>query len=69
MRQVTCLLGALVLVCTAGSSVLAEGPGASKVLRIVREEIKPARGAAHARAEEAMCVPGPHPRCRPIGSG
>jgi hypothetical protein len=43
----------LVFVCTAGPSVLAEGPGPSKVLRIVREEIKPARGAAHARAEEA----------------
>jgi hypothetical protein len=53
MRQVMCLLGALVLACTAGPSVLAEGPGPSKVLRIVREEIKPARGAAHARAEEA----------------
>jgi hypothetical protein len=53
MRLVTCLAGALVLACTAGPSVLAEGPGPSKVLRIVREEIKPARGAAHARAEEA----------------
>ena len=53
MRQVTCLLGALVFVCTAGPSVLAEGPGPSKVLRIVREEIKPARTGAHARAEEA----------------
>ena len=53
MRQVTCLLGALVMVCTAGPFLFAEGPGPSKVLRIVREEIKPARGAAHARAEEA----------------
>jgi hypothetical protein len=53
MRLVTCLAGVLVLACTAGPSVLAEGPGPSKVLRIVREEIKPARGAAHARAEEA----------------
>jgi hypothetical protein len=30
-----------------------DGPGPAKVLRIVREEIKPARGAAHAKAEEA----------------
>ena len=53
MKRVMCLLGALVLVCAVGPSVLAEGPGPAKVLRIVREEIKPARGAAHARAEEA----------------
>jgi hypothetical protein len=53
MKRVMCLLGALVVVCTAGPSVLAEGPGPSKVIRIVREEIKPARSAAHARAEEA----------------
>jgi hypothetical protein len=53
MRQVTCLLGAFVLVCTAGPSVLAEEPGPSKVLRIVREELRPARTAAHAKAEEA----------------
>lgn len=53
MRQVTCLIGALACLCTAGPSVMAEGPGPAKVIRIVREEIKPARTAAHARAEEA----------------
>jgi hypothetical protein len=53
MKRVMCLVGTLAVVCTAGPSVHAEGPGPAKVLRIVREEIKPARGAAHARAEEA----------------
>ena len=53
MRQVTCLIGTVAVLFLAGTSVSAEDPGPSKVLRIVREEIKPARGAAHARAEEA----------------
>jgi hypothetical protein len=54
MRVVTCLVGALAVLCTAIPAAHAEdGPGPAKVLRIVREEIKPARDAAHARAEEA----------------
>jgi len=36
-----------------GSPVRAEEPGPGKVIRIIREEIKPARTAAHARAEAA----------------
>jgi hypothetical protein len=53
MKQVTCLLGAVMFVCTTGPSLRAEEPGPAKVLRVIREEIKPARTAAHARAEEA----------------
>ncbi len=53
MRRVTCLLGAVMFVCTTTAAVHAEEPGPAKVIRLVREEIKPARGAAHARAEEA----------------
>lgn len=52
MKHVTCLLGAIVLV-VAAAPARAQGPGPAKVIRIVREEIKPGRGAAHARAEEA----------------
>jgi hypothetical protein len=53
MKHVTCLLGAIVIVVAAAAPARAQGPGPAKVIRIVREEIKPARGAAHARAEEA----------------
>jgi hypothetical protein len=53
MGRLTYTVGALAFVCGAGLSLHAEGPGPSKVIRIVREEIKPARSAAHARAEEA----------------
>jgi hypothetical protein len=53
MKQLMCVVGALGFLCTAGPALHAEEPGPAKVLRIVREEIKPARGVAHARAEEA----------------
>jgi hypothetical protein len=53
MRLTTCLAGALVLLSVAPVVRAQDGPGPAKVLRIVREEIKPARGAAHAKAEEA----------------
>lgn len=53
MRVVTCLAGAVALLCTVPVVRAQDGPGPSKVLRIVREEIKPARSAAHAKAEEA----------------
>ena len=53
MKHVTCLLAARSSVVGLAVPARAEGPGPAKVIRIVREEIKPARGAAHARAEEA----------------
>ena len=53
MKHVTCLFGVLAFVVAAAAPARAQGPGPAKVIRIVREEIKPARGAAHARAEEA----------------
>jgi hypothetical protein len=53
MRHLTCLVGVVAVVSTATPVLAQDGPGPAKVLRIVREEIKPARGAAHAKAEEA----------------
>ena len=53
MKNVLCLLGAVALAGIVGSPVRAEEPGPGKVIRIIREEIKPARTAAHARAEAA----------------
>jgi hypothetical protein len=53
MKHVTSLLCGLALALSvAPATRAAEGPGPRKVMYIIREEIKPARAAAHGRAEE-----------------
>jgi len=53
MKLVVSLVGALVVSGGITAPAAAQEPGARKVLQVIREEIKPARKAAHARAEEA----------------
>jgi hypothetical protein len=53
MKHALALLGALVAFVWLAPPVLSQGPGPKKVLQVLREEIKPARAAAHIRAEEA----------------
>jgi hypothetical protein len=54
MKHVTSVLCGLALALSvAPATRAAEGPGPRKVMYVIREEIKPARAAAHARAEEA----------------
>jgi hypothetical protein len=55
MRRLILASFAAGLTCLAVTPAAAQeqGPGPRKVLHIIREEIKPARGAAHERAEEA----------------
>lgn len=55
MRRFLLASFAAALACAAGTPMAAQdqGPGPRKVLYITREEIKPARAAAHERAEAA----------------
>lgn len=53
MNYVSVLVTAVAVVSMVPPALAQQEPGPSKVLSIIREEIKPARGAAHARAEEA----------------
>jgi hypothetical protein len=53
MNYVSAAAGTVALGLSLVSPAFAQGPGPSKVLSIIREDVKPARGVAHARAEEA----------------